>query len=218
MLGELDRETLKWRAMQTGQQALDDELGPQIEPGDLLDDVGPEVLSKRTQSEPQAQASECLCVPCPVAQTPARLRLGLGLPSRARGYFFTSTAAGSRRTSLTAARLKRTFVLLVSSTFNTTSWSRTSTTVPRMPPMVCTLSPFLRPFSMSSCRWRSFFWPRNMNQKITAIISRNGRMSRRNTSAPVRGVAVVVGALVACASNPNQSIIRLPRCARRQRG
>ena len=44
MLGEFDGEPLKRRSVQTLQKALDDELRAQIEPGDLLDDFGAQVL------------------------------------------------------------------------------------------------------------------------------------------------------------------------------
>ena len=44
VLGELDGEALKRAGVQAGEEALDDELGPQIEPGDLADDFGPQVF------------------------------------------------------------------------------------------------------------------------------------------------------------------------------
>ena len=44
MLGELDGEALERAGVQAGQEALDDELGAQVEPGDLADDLGPQVL------------------------------------------------------------------------------------------------------------------------------------------------------------------------------
>src|SRR5262249_53737341 len=44
VLGELDREPLERAGMQPAQKPLDDELGAQVEPGDLADHFGAEVL------------------------------------------------------------------------------------------------------------------------------------------------------------------------------
>ena len=44
MLAELDGEAVERAGVQAGQEALDDELGAQVEPGDLADDLGPQVF------------------------------------------------------------------------------------------------------------------------------------------------------------------------------
>ncbi len=44
MFGELDAEALKGTGVQAGEEALDDELGPQIEPGDLTDNLGLQIF------------------------------------------------------------------------------------------------------------------------------------------------------------------------------
>jgi hypothetical protein len=44
VLGELDREPLERATVKTGQEPLNDELGPQVEPGDLADHFRAEVF------------------------------------------------------------------------------------------------------------------------------------------------------------------------------
>src|SRR5205807_296902 len=47
VLAELDGEAVERAGVQARQEALDDELGAQVEPGHLADDFGPQVFLRR---------------------------------------------------------------------------------------------------------------------------------------------------------------------------
>src|SRR5207247_9117733 len=78
MLAELDREAVKWAGVQAGQEAFDDKLGAQIEPGYLANNFRSKIFlrgghgfpfttkTQRTQSEPETfhRLASSLCTLC----------------------------------------------------------------------------------------------------------------------------------------------------------
>ena len=122
VLGKLDREPLERAGVQPGDEALDDELGAQVEPGDLADHLGLQVFFGGA-GQGNVLRRQTARAPCYVTRSdrrfgptkPARhraLHFGRRRPCRRGGRTWASRAHGSRLISrLTRLSVDLTFGL-----------------------------------------------------------------------------------------------------------